>query len=193
MSAGDSFRIISVTGARSRVGKTTLCSILLENLKGFGAVKFTRTSVYTSVTDDPAEIMQKDKDTAVMYASGVAKVFWIRSPGGRELRDALGIAIGRMQGLRGVIVEGNSPVDFLNPHLLIFITGKDGQVKPSAVKLPGMADIIVINSDKKTGGTPFSPSLLKDDAEVFCMDLISKKGEIDKFLAHVKKYIDEFR
>ncbi|NOZ67944.1 MAG: hypothetical protein GXP46_01540, partial [Deferribacteres bacterium] len=138
-----------MTGAHSRVGKTTLCSILLENLEGFGAVKFTRTRVYTSVTDDPATIMQKDKDTALMSGAGAAKVVWVRSPGGRELQDALNIAMGRMQGLRGVIVEGNSPVDFLNPHLLIFITGKDGQIKPSALKLPGMADILIINSDKK--------------------------------------------
>ncbi|NOZ69044.1 MAG: hypothetical protein GXP46_07325, partial [Deferribacteres bacterium] len=69
---------------------------------------------------------------------------------------------------------------------------KDGQIKPSALKLPGMADILIINSDKKMQRPPFIPSLLKEDAEVFCMDLINKKGEIDKFLAHVKKYIDDF-
>src|SRR3989338_4069034 len=36
-------KIISVTGAHSRVGKTTLCSILLNEFKGFGAIKFTKT------------------------------------------------------------------------------------------------------------------------------------------------------
>ncbi len=182
-----------MTGAHSRVGKTTLCSILIKNLEGFGAVKFTRTRVYTSVTDDPATILQKDKDTALMAGAGAAKVVWIRSPGGRDLREALNIAMGGMHGLRGVIVEGNSPVDFLNPHLLIFITGRDGRIKPSALELPGMADILIINSAEKTGGPPLSASLLKENSEVFCIDLINKKGEIDKFLAHVKKYINEFR
>ncbi len=188
-----SFRIISVTGAHSKVGKTTLCSILLKSLKGFGAVKFTKSPVYTSLTDDPSVIMQKNKDTAIMYESGAGRVVWIRSPGGRELQDALNIAISSMDGLTGVIVEGNSPVDFLNPHLLIFIIGEDGQIKPSALKLLEMADILIINSYKKLKNPPFSASLLKRYAKVFCMDLINKKGEIDKFLTHVKKYIDELR
>ena len=48
----DSLKIISVTGAHSGVGKTTLCSILFENLNGFGGIKFTKTSLYTSVIDD---------------------------------------------------------------------------------------------------------------------------------------------
>ena len=54
------FIIISVTGAHSSIGKTTLCSILLKNLKGFGAVKFTKTPLYTSVIEDYDTIMQKD-------------------------------------------------------------------------------------------------------------------------------------
>ena len=188
MSTEDSFEIISVTGAHSEVGKTTLCSILLKNLKGFGAIKFTKSSVYTSITDDHVTIMQKDKDTAVMAESGAEKVVWIQSPVS-GLEEALNIAMSRMDGLRGVVVEGNSPVDFLNPHLVIFVIGEDGQIKPSAVRVGGKADIIIVNSGKEIKNPRFSAPIIKKNTKIFCVDLINTKGEIDKFLSYTKKYM----
>jgi hypothetical protein len=164
------FKIISVTGAHSKVGKTTLCSILLENLKGFGAIKFTKTPFYTSVVDDPVTIMKKDKDTAVMSGSGAEKVIWIKSPG-RGLNDALSIAISKMNGLRGV-----------------FIIGKDGHIKPSALRVSKRADVVIINSDKHIADPSFLGTFVKENVKVFCMDLINRTGEIDKFLAFTKKY-----
>jgi hypothetical protein len=187
VSVEDPFKIISVTGAHSKVGKTTLCSILLENLKGFGAIKFTKTPFYTSVVDDPETIMKKDKDTAVMSGSGAEKVIWIKSPG-RGLNDALNIAISKMNGLRGVVVEGNSPVDFLKPHLLIFIIGKDGHIKPSALRVSKRADVVIINSDKHIADPSFLEPFVRENVKVFCMDLINRTGEIDKFLTFTKKY-----
>ncbi len=188
MSARNSFRIISVTGAHSKVGKTTLCSILLQNLRGFGAIKFTKTALYTLVTDDPETIIQGDKDTAIMSRSGAKKVVWVRSPA-NGLEDALNIAMSKMEGLEGVIVEGNSPLDFLNPHLVIFIIRQAGKIKPSAAGVSRRADIIIVNSEKE-GVAPSIPSgLLQKNRALYSMDLMNKKGEIDKFLAHVKKYI----
>ena len=64
------FRIISVTRARSKAGKTTLCSILLKNLKGFGAIKFTKTSLYAKIVEGPEIITQKDTDTGIMSEAG---------------------------------------------------------------------------------------------------------------------------
>lgn len=187
MSVKYPFKIISVTGAHSKVGKTTLCSILLENLKEFGAIKFTKTPFYSSVIDDPDTIMKKDKDTAVMSESGAEKVVWIKSPG-RGLDDALSIAISKMNGLRGVVVEGNSPVDFLKPQLLIFIIGKDGYIKPSARRVIKRADVVIINSDEHIADSSFLGPFVKENVKVFCMDLINRTGEIDKFIAFAKKY-----
>lgn len=183
-----SFKIISVTGAHSSVGKTTLCSILLENLKGFGAIKFTKTHLYTSVIDDPDVIMQKDKDTAIMSRSGAEKVVWVKSSGS-NLEDDLSLAMSRMDGLKGVVVEGNSPANCLNPHLIIFIIGEDGQIKPSAREVSEKADIIVINSAKKIKAPSSITTLSQKDALTFRIDLIKKQGEIDKFIAYIKKYI----
>jgi hypothetical protein len=184
-----SFKIISVTGAHSSVGKTTLCSILLENLKGFGAVKFTKTPLYTSVIDDPDIIMQKDKDTAIMSRSGAEKVVWVKSSGS-DLEHDLGLAMGMMDGLKGVVFEGNSPAKYLNPDLIIFIIGEDGQIKPSARELSEKADVIVINSPRQIKNSSSMTSLSQKNALTFRIDLIKKQGEIDKFIAYIKKYIN---
>ena len=183
-----SFKVISVTGAHSKVGKTTLCSILLENLKGFGAIKFTKTSLYTSVIDDPDIIMQNDKDTAIMSRAGAEKVVWVKSSGS-DLENDLRLAMNRMEGLKGVVVEGNSPAKYLNPDLIIFIIGVDGQIKPSAGEVSEKADIIVVNSLNMIKDLASIISLSQKNAFTFWIDLIEKQGEIDKFITYVKKYI----
>ncbi|RJQ18635.1 MAG: hypothetical protein C4560_07015 [Nitrospiraceae bacterium] len=182
------FSIISVTGAHSGVGKTTLCSILLGNLKGFGAIKFTKTPMYTTVIDDPEVIRQEGKDTAVILESGAERVVWIQSPRS-GLEEALDIAMGRMTGLKGVVVEGNSPADFINPHLVIFVIGGEGEIKPSAVKMGQRADAIVVNSGDSIKTPSLPVPLSQKHAPVFRIDLKNKKGEIDKLISFVKKYI----
>ena len=180
--------IISVTGACSNVGKTTLCSILLNEFKGFGAVKFTKTEMYTSVIDDSAMLNQKGKDTAVMLEAGAEKVVWIKSP--REgLKGALDIASSKLYGLKGVVFEGNSPRDFLNPSLVIFIINPDGEIKPSAIEVCKRADIVIINSDKEIQEPGFSTATFPGNAVFFRINLKNKEGEIGKFLSHVKRKI----
>ncbi len=191
MSDNRPFTIISVTGAHSSIGKTTLASILLKNMNGFGAIKYTRTSLYTSVTDDPVEILQDAKDTAILSESGAENVFWIQSPPS-GLKDALPVAVSKLSNLKGIVVEGNSPVDYLDPDLVIFIIGGDGEIKPSAHKVSRRADIIIVNSGKDIGSLAFLDSLMQEKTEVFQIDLIHGKGEIDKFIAYVREYIRGF-
>ncbi|MBI4849762.1 MAG: hypothetical protein HY808_14525 [Nitrospirae bacterium] len=184
-----SVKIISVTGAHSGVGKTTLCSILLENLKGFGAIKFTRTELYTTVTDDEIILKEKGKDTAIFFESGAERVVWIQSPGGRELEDALNVSLTKMTGLEGVVVEGNSPADLLKPLLTIFIIGGDGEIKPFALEVGKKADIIIINSETDIENPASLIPFPQEHAKFFRIDLINKRGEIDKLLAYIQKYI----
>ena len=181
MSEDSKFRIISVTGAHSGVGKTTLCSILLKHLGGFGAIKFTKSSVYTSISDSTSVIRQEGKDTAIMSEAGAEKVVWIKSPGD-DLEHALDIAIGKMTGCRGVIVEGNSPADYLNTDLAIFVISSDGEIKPSAEKMLRKSDIVVVNCKKRDEGLSF-----KGTQEVFKIDLDEKSGEVALFLSSVEK------
>ena len=186
------FRIISVTGAHSKVGKTTLCSILLKNLKGFGAIKFTKTSLYEKIVEDPEIITQKDTDTGIMSEAGAEKVVWIQSPS-EKLEDPLNIALGKMTGLKGVIIEGNSPVDYMEPDLILFIIGDDGQIKPSAVELSKKADIIIISTRKDFENPPLPASVHNEKIEVFRIDLANKEGEIDKLIAHINNIFTDFQ
>lgn len=186
------FRIISVTGAHSKVGKTTLCSILLKNLKGFGAIKFTKTSLYEKIVEDPEIITQKDTDTGIMSEAGAEKVVWIQSPS-EKLEDPLNIALGKMTGLKGVIIEGNSPVDYMEPDLILFIIGDDGQIKPSAVELSKKADIIIISTPKDFENPPLPASVSNEKIEVFRIDLANKEGEIDKLIAHINNIFTGFQ
>lgn len=192
MEADDSFKIISVTGAHSSVGKTTLCALLLNSLDNFGAIKFTKTEMFTSISDDSETILQKDKDTAIMSEAGAKKVVWIQSPYD-GLKDALHIASSKMTGLNGMVVEGNSPVDFINPHLIVFIMGPDGRIKESARKVSKRADIIVINSAAETDDLKsLVSSVLTDNEatkEIFWIDLLNHRGNIDIFRSCVEKML----
>jgi len=192
MHSQESFKIISVTGAHSSVGKTTLCALLLNSLDNFGAIKFTKTDMFTSISEDPETILQKDKDTAIMSEAGAKKVVWIQSPYD-GLGDALNIASLKMEGLNGMVVEGNSPVDFINPHLIIFIIGPDGQIKESAKKVSKKADIIVINSGEKPDDLNSVVSEITSnneaEKEIFWIDLHNHKGEIVKFRTCVEKML----
>ena len=192
MNSQEPFRVISVTGAHSSVGKTTLCALLLNSLDNFGAIKFTKTEMFTSISEDPETILQKDKDTAIMSEAGAKKVVWIQSPYD-GLEDALNIASLKMDGLKGMVVEGNSPVDFINPHLIIFIIGPDGHIKESAKKVSELADIIVINSVEKPDNLNSAVSEIKSGNEagkaIFWIDLLNHKGEIDIFRAGVEKML----
>jgi molybdopterin-guanine dinucleotide biosynthesis protein len=181
--------ILSVTGAHSGVGKTTLCSILLKEFKGFGAIKFTKTGLYTSVVDSTEILDKEGKDTSIMMSAGAESVVWVRSPV-EDLNDALGIALQKLSGTRGVIIEGNSPVDFLNPHLVIFIIGEDGEIKPTALHVSSKADIIVINSINPDIKRPSPVPASRKDTKFFRINLKEKKGEIGEFLTYVRRKLD---
>ncbi|MBC8414618.1 hypothetical protein H8E50_13250 [bacterium] len=184
----DRLRIISVTGAHSSVGKTTLCSILLNNLKDFGAIKCTKSDLYSSVTNDPGIINETDKDTAVMSASGAARVVWVQSTYD-DLERTLGMALEQMQGLKGIIVEGNSPSDFLKPDLRIFIADPAYAIKPIAVRFMQEADLVVINSGIISEDVHEECHNPPKGIPVFMIDLMKQTGDIDNFLTHIQKYM----
>lgn len=185
------FIVISVTGAHSGAGKTSLCALLLRHLSGFGAIKFTKTDLYTSVTDDATLIHQKDKDTEVLSCAGAKRVVWIQCPV-MNLKGALDIALGKMEGLEGVVIEGNSPSEVVSPGLVIFVIGPDGRLKTSAVRVSRKADIIVINAAPSSQLPDEMTAMINKDAAVFTIDLLNCTGEIDKFIIHVKEYMRLF-
>lgn len=139
--------IIGIGGAYSSVGKTTIASILLNHLKGWGAIKYTPSDLYCSILDDREILRQEGKDTAILLSSGAEEVLWVQSPP-LELKEVISMAIDRLSHLRGIIVEGNSAIEFLKPDIVIFISGRDTEtLKESAINILNMADIILFQHE----------------------------------------------
>ncbi len=135
--------IISVTGAHSDSGKTLVAEALLQGLRGrWGAIKYTRTAFYTSVREVVSPTPD-EKDTSRLLRAGGCPVIWIQSPPG-ELKESLEIALGLTSGCDGIVIEGNSPIEFLTPDIVIFVFGEDpSRLKPSGRKALQKADLLI--------------------------------------------------
>ncbi len=139
--------LISVTGAHSGSGKTTFAVKLLEKLAGkWGAIKYTKTSFYSSITDSPEIIDQKNKDTYRLSGAGAEMVLWVQSPleGLKEIIEKALTKFSGIVGLEGIIIEGNSPSLLLTPDIVAFVYGEDkSKVKESSRSILDKASIKV--------------------------------------------------
>ncbi len=136
--------IISITGAHSGCGKTRVAEKIIRGIKaGWGAVKYTGTALYASLTDDDEAIDEAGKDTRRLRDAGADPVVWVRSPH-EGLGEVLEMAMERVQHCTAVVVEGNGPAMLLHPDLILFVLGDDpGNVKDSAVPLMEKANFII--------------------------------------------------
>jgi molybdopterin-guanine dinucleotide biosynthesis protein len=136
--------IISITGAHSSCGKTFIAEKVLRGMDPhWGAIKYTKTALYSSITDDEAVINEEGKDTCRMRDAGADSVQWIQSPE-EDLKELLEIAKERLAGVRGIVVEGNSPARIISPDVVIFVFGDDpATVKDTAKPLIERADYII--------------------------------------------------
>lgn len=140
-------KIISICGAHSGCGKTFIAEVLLRRLQGsWAAIKYTRTAFYTTVKESTASDDIEGKDTWRMKQAGAEPVLWVQAPGD-QLVEPLEIAMSMLSEAEGVIIEGNSVIEFLNPDIVIFVFGDDDKrVKESALKILPRADIIIKRS-----------------------------------------------
>ncbi len=144
--------VICIGGAHSGCGKTTVAENLLGLLGGsWGAIKYTKTAFYTSVRRSPEA--PEDKDTSRLRRAGAGDVLWVQAPD-TGLEEPIDMAVNLLAHCEGIVVEGNSPIEFLSPDIVIFVFGKDaGRLKPSALRILKKADI-VIYQDEIPGSDP---------------------------------------
>ena len=136
--------IIGIGGSHSGSGKTEVATLLLRHLKSWGAIKYTKTDLYCSIIDDPRILSMEGKDTRRLLDSGAERVLWIKSPP-QALSDVLQISVDRLSDLKGIVVEGNSAIEFMKPDIILFICGdKTEEIKESAGRILGMAHAVVI-------------------------------------------------
>jgi molybdopterin-guanine dinucleotide biosynthesis protein len=155
--------VVAVSGFSSNVGKTTLVCELLKHLPGWEAIKLSR-GHYRSCGKDPiaccvsnligAEPVvrsgreanyERGKDTGRFWDVGATNVHWtIVSE--EQVEQGIKEAINRVRA-PGVIVEGNSFLQYIDADLAIMCARSEGgKVKPSARKALKKSDVIYISS-----------------------------------------------
>jgi len=167
--------IIGIGGAHSKVGKTTIACQILKRLSGWGAIKYTNTSFYSSIVDSPEILRQENKDTDRFLDAGAQDVLWVQSPP-EDLKEILQIAIDRLSHLKGIIIEGNSAIEALEPDIVVFVT-RNEELKRGAEKILEMADAVIYDKDLPKG-TPETVKRFrlnnKEEYVNFIIGLVSK-------------------
>jgi len=153
--------IIGIGGSGSGAGKTTFAAMLLKKLPGWGAIKFTKTTLFSSITDDEKLISQDGKDTKKMLDAGAGKVLWVSSPSS-GLAETAYMAVEMLAQFEGIVVEGNSIIEVLKPDIVVFVKGPGRELKKGAERVLGMADV-VIDRNKVFEGAP-------EKAKIFHVD-----------------------
>jgi molybdopterin-guanine dinucleotide biosynthesis protein len=155
--------VVAVSGFSSNVGKTTLVCELLRQLPGWEAIKLTR-GHYRSCGRDPAGCCVSDllrdepvirsgyegnyqigKDTGRFWDAGASNVHWVIVKDGQVARG-VGEALRRVEA-EGVIVEGNSFLEYVDADLKIMCARSEGgTIKSSARKVLAKTDLLYLSS-----------------------------------------------
>ena len=134
--------IIAVSGFSSNVGKTTLVCDLLRRLPGWEAIKLTR-GHYRSCGRDPkgccvSDLIREEpvirsgreanyehgKDTGLFWETGASNVHWVIVTDD-QVGQGISEALSRVTA-EGVIIEGNSLLEFVSADLAIMCARAEG-------------------------------------------------------------------
>src|SRR6266850_800517 len=155
--------IVAVSGLSSNTGKTTLMCDLLERLAGWEAIKLTR-GHYRSCGKDPLgccvsdlirdeplirsgreENYEAGKDTGRFWDAGAVNVHWV-IVGEDQVEGGIQEALARVRSA-GVIVEGNSFLDFIDADFAIICArAGENRMKASARRTLAKADAIYLST-----------------------------------------------
>ena len=188
-------KVITVSGAHKGVGKTLLTELLLRNLTGFAAIKITMTDLQTSVTDDEEEVMIPGKDTFRMKRSGAEKVVWVKATE-ESLQEAMEHALGMVGKPKGLLIEGNSILWYLNPEIAFFVIDDStiDSMKQSRVSALKKADACVIN---EKNGAIINKDILQElnklnpKMKIFNFDLFSANSKDIKDSKDLMNYLEK--
>ena len=156
-------KLVAVSGFSSNVGKTTLVCELLRQLPGWEAIKLTR-GHYRSCGRDPAGCCVSDllrdqpvirsgraanyqlgKDTGHFWDAGAANVHWVIVKDD-QVERGINEARSRVEA-DGVIIEGNSFLEYVTPDLAIMCARSEGgKIKPSARKNLAKSDFLYLTT-----------------------------------------------
>ncbi|MCX8030766.1 MAG: hypothetical protein N3A59_04200 [Thermodesulfovibrionales bacterium] len=196
--------ILGVGGISSSSGKTTFISSLLKffkkevilnppniskflkEKKRWGAIKYTKTDFYSSISDEIELLNQEGKDTYRYYDAGAEEVLWVKSPAS-ELQEIMPFAIEKLSHLDAIIIEGNSAVSAISPDVIIFTSLNNiSDIKPSSWDIFKKAHLCITTSQ-----SPLMPYLKESsNCKVFIIEDFIDISSIDKIIKDIVEYID---
>jgi len=155
--------IVAVSGFSSNVGKTTLVCDLLKALPEWEAIKVSR-GHYRSCGKDPEACCVSDllrdepvvrsgrtanygvgKDTGRFWDAGAKNVHWLIVDDD-QVEQGVAEALSRVES-KGVIIEGNSFLDYIDPDFAIMCArATGGIIKSSARKTISKCDALFLSS-----------------------------------------------
>ena len=155
--------IVAVSGLSSNTGKTTLVCELLQRLPGWEAIKLTR-GHYRSCGKDPSGCCvsdllrdeplirsgresnyEKGKDTGRFWDADAANVHWV-IVNEEQVAQGISEALSRIKSA-GVIVEGNSFLEFINPdYAIICARAGENKMKSSARRTMARANALYLST-----------------------------------------------
>jgi hypothetical protein len=138
---------IAIAGVSSEIGKTTLLCNLLRAFPQWEAIKMTR-GHYRSCGKDPhaccvshllgdeplvrsgfQQTYASDKDTGRYWDAGAANVHWVIVTDD-QVERGIQLALERVKS-PGVLIEGNSFLQFVDVDFAVVVTGNASQIKRS--------------------------------------------------------------
>jgi Molybdopterin-guanine dinucleotide biosynthesis protein len=160
--------IVAVSGFSSNVGKTTLVCELLRQLPGWEAIKVTR-GHYRSCGRDPAGCCVSDllrdepvvrsgrdanyqigKDTGRFWDAGASNVHWVIAKD-HQVAQGMTEALAHVEA-DGVIVEGNSFLEYIKADLAIMCARSEGgKIKSSARRALAQSDYLYLSTLQTIG------------------------------------------
>jgi len=155
--------IAAVSGLSSNTGKTTLACELIRYLPGWEAIKLTR-GHYRSCGKDPSGCCVSDllreqplirsgreanyefgKDTGRFWDAGAVNVHWV-IVAENQVEAGINEALSRVKSA-GVIVEGNSFLEYVEPDFAIMCArAGDNKLKSSARRNLQRADALYLST-----------------------------------------------
>lgn len=147
---------IGVGGSKSGTGKTTFIESFIKFIKNLNervsvvAVKYSKTSFYSSIITEPSIIGNEGKDTERIKKAGADYVYFIRAKEedlpeiADKLKEEFLCFFHNDTKLNLVIIEGNSLVGVMQPDVIIFFKDQnDEYIKPSGKAILEIADIVI--------------------------------------------------
>jgi len=155
--------IVAVSGFSSNVGKTTLVCHLLKALPDWEAIKLSR-GHYRSCGRDPeaccvSDLLREEpvvrsgreanyevgKDTGRFWDAGAPNVHWVIVKDD-QVEQGINAALSRVKS-KGVIIEGNSFLEYVEPDFAIMCARSEGgTIKSSARATISKCDALYLSS-----------------------------------------------